>query len=260
MELFESQLPNGNAQTTNHYLQQWFAPQALKELVTYRDLIETGKYEYTDLLKIILSRSARSARLVTHFDLDFPKSPQVTPYWCYKHSRMCEPTKVACKFLDRYSIDTINRISEFAKIRTNASWNIIHGDSKAIRYPSVDGLITSPPYVGLIDYHRQHEYAYQLFSLEDRSEAEIGPATNGSSQKAVEQYKAEIIAVFQNCLKSIKKGGRLIVIAGDKRNLYNDISKEIGVKTEAVIQRHVNRRTGRRTSNFYESVFIWRAP
>jgi hypothetical protein len=51
-------------QTDDKYLQSWFAPQALIELLTYK---------YKDLLKIVLSRSARSARLTTHFDLDFPK-------------------------------------------------------------------------------------------------------------------------------------------------------------------------------------------
>jgi hypothetical protein len=29
---------------------------------------------------------------------------------------------------------------------------------------------------------------------------------------------------------------------------------------EGVLQRHVNRRTGRRSSEFYESIFIWRKP
>ncbi len=75
--------------TDDQYLREWYAPQALLELLTYRRLIETGDYEYRDLLKIILTRSARSARLITHYDLDFPKHPQREPYWCYKHSRIC---------------------------------------------------------------------------------------------------------------------------------------------------------------------------
>jgi hypothetical protein len=67
----------------NPYLKDWFAPQALRELLTYRQLIDTGSYEYRDLLKIILSRSARSARLTPHYELDFPRVPQTTPYQCY---------------------------------------------------------------------------------------------------------------------------------------------------------------------------------
>src|SRR5438477_12171781 len=56
-------------QTDNPYLNRWFHAKALAELLSFRELI--GDYEYGDPLKIILSRAARSARLTTHFDLDF---------------------------------------------------------------------------------------------------------------------------------------------------------------------------------------------
>jgi hypothetical protein len=55
-------------------------------------------------------------------------------------------------------------------------------------------------------------------------------------------------------------GGRLVVVAGDRYNLYDDIAKLCEIEVEAIINRHVNRRTGRRSSDFYESVFIWRKP
>ncbi len=59
----------------NEYLQKWYAPQALRELLIYRDVVERGQYEYKDLLRVILSRSARSARMTPHYELDFPKQP-----------------------------------------------------------------------------------------------------------------------------------------------------------------------------------------
>ncbi len=133
--------------SASEYLQQWFAPQALRELLAYRDHI--AQYHYQDLLNVILSRSARSARLTTHFDLDFPKQPQIEPYWCYKHSRTCAPTEDANQFLRRYSLDTIKRLDAFAHLRTAATVNINHGDSRCAVIPNVDGVITSPPYVGL---------------------------------------------------------------------------------------------------------------
>ena len=79
-------------QTDNDYLHRWFAPQALQELLVYRETVEKGGYQYKDLMRVVLSRSARSARLTTHFDLDFPKAPQNEPYYCYKHARECKPT------------------------------------------------------------------------------------------------------------------------------------------------------------------------
>lgn len=240
------------------YLQQWFAPQALSELLTYRRLIESEGYEYPDLLRIILSRSARSARLTTHFDLDFPKQPQTKPYWCYKHSRTCYPTTEAFKFLERYSADAVHRVQEFAIRRSNATATVFHGDSRAMDCPPVDGVITSPPYVGLIDYHQQHAYAYHLLGLEDRRQEEIGPAANGSSQKARQQYQKDIAEVMKRALQVMPLGGRLIIVAGDRYDLYGEIARMIGVEVEGVLQRHVNRRTGRRATEFYESVFIWR--
>ena len=244
--------------TDNKYLQDWFAPKALKELLTYRHFIETGNYEYADLLKVILSRSARSARLTTHFDLDFPKRPQTTPYWCYKHRRECVPITEAYKFLERYSLDTLERIAEFALLRTDAKVELYHDDSRKADIPPVDGIITSPPYVGLIDYHEQHAYGYHLLGLEDNRHDEIGPAVNGSSQKAKQQYQQDIAQVFRLATDAMPSGGYLIVVAGDRANLYDEIANLVGVETEAVLKRHVNRRTGRRAGEFYESVFIWR--
>lgn len=252
----EAPMPVSDSQ----YLRDWFAPQALEELLTYRHYIVTGGYEYTDLLKIILSRSARSARLTTHFDLDFPKKPQREPYHCYKHSRICQPTTDAAKFLERYSLDTIKRVREFAALRTGASVTIHHADSRGVEIPPIDGLITSPPYVGLIDYHEQHVYAYHLLGLEDKRSFEIGAAASGSSLKAKTQYQQDIASVFQRALDAMPSGARMVVVAGDWHDLYGDIAGMIGVEVEAIVQRHVNRRTGRRASDFFESVFIWSKP
>jgi len=246
------------SETNSDYLQQWFAPQALKELLTYRRFIEAGDYEYQDLLKIILSRSARSARLTTHFELDFPKRPQTTPYYCHKHSRQCSPTTDAFKFLHRYSVDTLERIRQFGAVRTKATAATEHVDSRRANMPLIDGIITSPPYVGLIDYHDQHAYAYHLLGLQDRREDEIGPATNGSGEKAKREYQQAIAEVFGRAAASMKPGARMIVVAADRHHLYPNIARLVGVETETIINRHVNRRTGRRSADFFESVFVWR--
>jgi hypothetical protein len=244
--------------TDNEYLRKWYAPKALNELLTYRHLIQNEGYLYQDLLKIILSRSARSARLTTHFDLDFPKQPQTEPYWCYKHSRICHPTAEAFKFINRYSLDSLRRVEEFAGLRTNAKVEVRHADSRRARFPHIDGVITSPPYVGLIDYHDQHAYAYHLLGLKDRRQAEIGPAVNGSSQKVKRQYQLDIAKVMHRAVEAMTKGGRIITVVHDSANLYPEIASLCGVEVVAVLDRHVNRRTGRRSSEFYESIFVWR--
>ena len=248
----------GPVSSDSEYLCQWFAPQSLGQLLAYRDQIPN--YTFQDILRIILSRSARSARLTTHFDLDFPQAPHTEPYWCYKHSRTCVPTTQAFPFLRRYSLDTIKRLETFSALRTDARVTIAHQDSRLAGIPPVDGVITSPPYVGLIDYHEQHRYAYELLGLEDKRETEIGAAERGTSQKAKADYQQAIARVFRRACDAMPSGGYLIVVAGDRHGLYDEIARLAGVEVEAIVNRHVNRRTGRRASEFYESVFIWRKP
>ena len=245
----------GSPFDANEYLGAWLAPPALNSLLTYRSLI--GDYNYGDVMKLVLSRAARSARRTTHFDLDFPKKPQIEPYHCYKHSRTCRPTEDAEQFLKRYTRDTFTRIRDFAEIRQDVSVSIISGDSAKVRFPQHDLVVTSPPYVGLIDYHEQHRYAYELLGLPWRAEEEIGRASKGNSQRARSEYVENMVAVFKNVKKSLAQDGRIVVIVNDKHGLYHEVRESIGMVQEARLERHVNRRTGRRSSDFYESVLVW---
>src|SRR4029079_17854876 len=161
---------------------RWFAPQAAAELLAFRSLIED--YEHADVLRVVLARAARSARRTTHFDLDFPKTPQIGPYWCFKHKRECRPVERAEHFVRRYALDTLARIKAFARVRDRtAEASIVHGDSRELTFDGrFDAVVTSPPYPGLIDYHEQHRYAYELLGLDDLRELEVGAAAAGTAK------------------------------------------------------------------------------
>ncbi len=240
--------------TKNEYIQMWFAPNTQRELLCYSRLIKD--YTYQDLLKIILSRSARSARLVTHFDLDVPKAPQTKPYQCYKHRRTCQPVEEAYKFLSRYTIDTLDRVKEFSKIKTNAKVTVNHADSREVELPKgIDMVFTSPPYIGLIDYHDQHKYAYELLGLKNNEVREIGPAKNGQSQQAKKEYIKGINDVMVHTRDYMTKNALALIVVNDKYKLYKP--NDVGFKEIGRVERHVNRRTGMREGAFYESILIW---
>jgi DNA modification methylase len=256
---------------TNEFLSAWFAERALGQLLRYLYLIPN--YSYQDVMKVILSRAARSARLTPHHQLDFPDKPQTEPYYCHKHFRICQPTDDALKFLRRYSLDTLRRIREFSAIRSDASVHIICGDSTRVHFPKHDLIFTSPPYVGLIDYHEQHRYAYELLSLLPNvfesigwraadlraSELlEIGPASKGTSNGAKNAYVEGIAAVFRNLRRSLTPQGNCVIVAADRHGLYPAVAEKAGFRQEDVIERHVNRRTGRRSGDFFEQIMIWK--
>jgi DNA modification methylase len=241
------------------WLQRWYAPMALRELLAYRTAASQLDGPLQEVAHVILSRSARSARLTTHFDLDFPRQPVKDAYFCHKHKRTCVPVEEAGKFLRRYTTDTAERIRSFASVRTNAGSLVLHEDSRTARLPvKPSGIITSPPYPGLIDYHEQHRYAYELLGLVDRRLEEIGPASRGTGRAALGQYQDSMVGVFGNARQQMDSGSPVVIVVNDSRNLYPEILSRSGLRLEDVLTRHVNRRTGRRAGEFYESVLVCR--
>ena len=240
------------------WLRDWYAEGALRELLAYHcvssELLDEPSW---DVARIVLSRAARSARQTTHFDLDFPRRQVTRPYWCHKHKRTCRPVGEALKFLRRYTDDTVRRIREFAAIRSEQPVEVIHGDARAVDLrlqPS--GIITSPPYPGLIDYHEQHRYSYELLGLEDRRGDEIGPAFRGQSRDAVRAYVDGMVAVFSRAREQLPPGAPVVIVVNDSKALYPEILRRSGLRLEERLTRHVNRRTGRRAGEFFEDVLV----
>ena len=238
------------------YVGQWFAPQAAADLLAWRELVE--EYEHADVMRVVLARAARSARRTTHFDLDFPRTPQLEPYWCHKHRRTCTPVEQASHFLRRYALDTLARIKAFARVRARGREALVrHGDSRELDWDGrFDAVITSPPYPGLIDYHEQHRYAYELLGLDDRREHEIGAAAHGTSKSALAAYVDGIACTLRRAGEALHPGAPVLIVVNDRRDLYPDILERAGLRLRGRLRRHVNRRTGRRAGEYFEDVLV----
>ena len=255
--LGDTNLPN--LKIDSDYFNTWFSERTLKEILFYRSLIEN--YQNQDILKIILSRATRSARQTPHYDLARPTKPVKERYWCIKHKRYCEPINEALKFINRYSWDTIARLKEFDTIRTDKEMLIFQGDSRAIKLPEsykFDGIFTSPPYVGLIDYHDQHKYAYELFDFKNNDKREIGPMSNGRSAKARDEYKEGITQVFRNMSAYLKDNAKVFVVVNDKDEMYPKIAQESGFVIKDIFHRPVLNRTERDNYKFTESIYYFK--
>ena len=210
------------------------------------------------MLRVVLARAARSARLTTHFDLEFPRTPQREPYWCHKHRRECTPVQEAGKFLNRYLLDTLERITAFQRVRSKGRGaEIVHADSAdVVLEGAFDAILTSPPYPGLIDYHEQHRYAYELLGLDDRRDRELGAATLGTSRRALEDYVEGIGRVLRVQSEQLERDAPVIVVVNDRRDLYPAILERSGLRLVDRLERHVNRRTGRRSGEYFESILV----
>jgi hypothetical protein len=234
----------------NAYMRGWYAPAAAKQLLAFRE------QAHSDVLRVILSRAARSARRAAHFDLEAPSEPMTEPYWCYKHRRTCRPVESANGFLRRYALDTLARIEAFDGVRSDREARVLHADARDVEYEETfDGVLTSPPYPGLIDYHEQHRYAYELLGLEQRRELELG---TGATKAALEEYSEGIARALANAASALGPDAPVLIVVNDRRDLYPGILERAGLRLEARLRRHVNRRTGRRAGEYYEDVLVAR--
>ena len=260
---WKSKSSSKNFTVKSEYLKKWYSREALFFLLSFKKLI--SRYQNQDVLKIILSRSARSSRLIAHHELVFPTAPQRTDYYCRKHHKICHPTTNVMTFIQQYCKDVLNRIIEFQKLRKNVYTKAFCSGAKNFNFNEhahkIDGIITSPPYVGLMDYHEQHKYAYELLNFKNNSKEEIGQKKYGRNNKALKKYKLEMTKVFKNIIENAvdHKNGNMVIIVNDRFDLYDEILHDAGIPITKRLKRQVNRRSGRRSSGFYEDIIIWNA-
>ena len=259
--------------SSSPFLSKWFTERQLLEMDHYLGQInEVEDVAIQKVLRIILSRTVRSTRATTHSDLATLVEPQTEPYYCTKHYKICTPIRTIIQHLRRYTRDTISRIETFSKLREDVFAEVLNADSTSVNVfkeikkknkafseilskRKIDGIFTSPPYLGLIDYHEQHAYAYELFDIERKDDQEIGRMSNGSSQKAQQEYVRGISEVLLNMKKYMKDDAHIFIVANDSFNLYPLIAKESGLRIVKEYKRPVLRRSERDKQPYSESIF-----
>ncbi len=256
-----------------NFLDKWFLKTVRDEIYFTFEQIKTIQNKYTKIiLSIVLSRTIRSCRATTHSDLATLINPVTSTYYCKKHGKICKPLFSIYGWWDRYAKDTIKRIIDFKKIRTNTYQKCLTGDSRVIdiitelklkndKFGSFldeqkfAGIFSSPPYVGLIDYHEQHAYSYDLFGFTRRDDLEIGPLFNGQGKEARESYVEGIAAVLNNCKRFLADNYNVFLVANDKYNLYPLIAEKSGMSIVDRFKRPVLNRTERDKAPYSETIF-----
>lgn len=255
------------------FLGKWYLQPVRNEIdFVFEQIKQVQNLHTKKVLTVILSRTIRSCRATTHADLATLVEPVTTTYYCAKHGKICKPLFSIVSWWERYCKDTIQRFAEFSKLRTNTFQYCLNGNSETIdifaelenKFPAfyelakkqkIKGIFSSPPYVGLIDYHEQHAYAYDLFGIERKDEQEIGSMSKKQTKQAQQDYVKGISNVLNNCKKFLADDYDIFLVANDKNNLYPQIAEMAGMQIVNQYKRPVLNRTEKDKGAYSEIIF-----
>jgi DNA modification methylase len=258
---------------TDRFLDRWFAEPLGNEIRLVAEEVDKIKDPVNkNLISLLLSRTIRSCRATSHSDLATLVEPVWTTYYCSKHGKICKPLFSMFKWWQTYSKDTLRRLADFNGLRTNTHQICIAGDSRTIniinelkkdkpgfatmiKQKKIKAIFSSPPYVGLIDYHEQHAYAYDLFGFSRHDSLEIGPLCKGQGKEARKNYILGISDVLDNSKRFLAEDYDIFLVANDKYNLYPAIAEKSGMKIINQYKRPVLNRTEKDKSAYSEVIF-----
>lgn len=259
--------------SSDSFLEKWFTKHVRNEIdFVFEEIKKVQNGSTKKILSVILSRTMRSCRATTHADLGTLIEPITTTYYCGKHGKICKPLFSILKWWESYSRDTVKRLKQFDKLRTDTFQYCLTGDSRNIdifaeikkrsenfgnqlEKQKIKGIFSSPPYVGLIDYHEQHAYSYDLFGFERKDELEIGPLYKGQNLEAQQSYIQGIADVLNNCKKYLVDDYDIFLVANDKYNMYPTIAEKAGMQIVNQFKRPVLNRTERDKRAYSEIIF-----
>ncbi|MDR1460000.1 MAG: site-specific DNA-methyltransferase [Bacteroidales bacterium] len=260
-------------ESSNDFLDKWYSQHIRNEIdFVFEEIRKIKNKDTKKIVALILSRTLRSCRATTHADLATLLEPVTTTYYCSKHGKICKPLFSIMKWWKTYAKDAINRLQQFDRLRTDTFQFCLTGDSRninileqiqkknpvfgqLIKTQKIKGIFSSPPYVGLIDYHEQHAYAYDLFGFERKDELEIGSLFKGQKKEAQLNYIQGIADVLNNCKPFLANNYDIFLVANDKYNMYPTIAENAEMKIVNQFCRPVLNRTEKDKTAYSETIF-----
>lgn len=122
-------------------------------------------------------------------------------------------------FLDRLLVADLTAKSDF--IESPLDYSVSQADARKVPFSSnsVDMIVTSPPYVGMIDYTKAGhvEYAWRGWEILKERNDEIGARFRRKQLRGLELYTEAMSLAFAEMSRILKPGGYCAIVIGSSR-------------------------------------------
>ena len=200
---------------------EWFAPRALGELLAYRAAARAAAEPPRRSPRVVLARAARSARLTTHFDLDFPAAPRPSPTTASSTSARAVRRRRRRSSSPATRDDTIRRIRAFAALRTRA-----HGRGAA-RRRAHRATARARPTASSPRRRTRADRLPRAAPLRLRAARPRRPSRGGDRRRRRRRARARgrayveaMSAAFANTRGPARAGRPVLIVVNDSKELY----------------------------------------
>lgn len=218
--LCESDAPGLKGEGTDPRLTKWYAPRTLAQLRYIWNVIEHVDGSVTGSLKLLFSdllfSCASTRRSVTstggirkhHWGW---VADNVVPRALVEHNA------IAAFRTRLFSLP--ERLSKGSSVDGQAL--VLQQDARALALPSgsVDLVVTSPPYIGVIDYVRANRllYLWMGWPFDEEKGQEIGARFKRGRLRFVEEYQREMDESWREIHRVLRLGQYCALVIGESR-------------------------------------------
>lgn len=226
IHLCQSTRTGARGEGSSPELPNWYSPNTLAQLRFLWKMIECVEADQQSLLKLIFSDVLFSCA-ATGNALTSGGKPR-RHHWGWIADNVV-PRRPADHDAISIFLERLLATENIQATASSASGRVIHGDARklGIASDSVDLIVTSPPYAGMIDYVLAHRllYLWMNWDLSEDKNNEIGARFKRKRYNLVNEYLSDLEVCWQEMFRVLKPGRPCAVILGESRK-YPGVAKQ----------------------------------
>lgn len=216
-----------NGEGSSAELEQWYSPATLHQLRGVWQLVETvDDYAARAILELLFTD--------TLFACASTVGAATSSGGRRRHHWGWVADNVTPKPPHAHDVVPLMRVRIHAALRARdatgtatATASILRMDARAVpvRDQSADLVVTSPPYIGMIDYTMANRltHLWMGWDLVSERTSEIGARYRRNRRDLVEHYSGDLRRSFSEIRRTLKPGGICAVVIGNSRK-FPDVS------------------------------------
>ena len=264
----ETDTLGSNGEGGHEDLRSWYHPRTLRQLKYIWRIIEGASMGARPILELLFADVLFSCASTMRSRTSSGSVRRHHWGWIADNVKPVNP-------LENNAIDNFRRrVHHLTNLERNSqvltSMSVIQQDARslAIRDNSIDLVVTSPPYVGVIDYTRANRllYLWRNWNLDSERMQETGARYKRGRKSLQADYLNEMSQCWHEIARVLKPGGYCAVVIGQSRRYPGTVEKAIndmstlldpfwGVRERSPSRRRVSDRSA---SDAVEYLMVWR--